>query len=197
MNIENIIDYKDYILESLNILDVVQYLNIDLIENFSGSFTHKAICPFSFHKGGNENTASFRLDSKNNKYWCYGCNSGGNTANLIQLMIGCPYQEGLRKIAILSGLLDGDDLTFNIDPVNAAPPKINNIDIHFQCSVAIRKHLEVFKNTPFYETEVKWIDEAIEKLDNLFDSIDIYDVERAQKAKDKLLVILSNRKQYR
>lgn len=46
-------------------------------------YNRKSICPFSFHKGGRESTASFHFFPETNTFWCYGCKSGRTSVDFV------------------------------------------------------------------------------------------------------------------
>jgi hypothetical protein len=61
------------------------------------------ICPFSHHKGGRENTASFRIFDSNgghttNSFNCFGCKSGGGPVQFVRIMDSSHNELAAKKI---------------------------------------------------------------------------------------------------
>jgi hypothetical protein len=56
--------------------------------------TFVSLCPF--HK---EQHASFHIYPETNTCWCYGCNQGGNTINLVRLLHGFSFKEAIGYLA--------------------------------------------------------------------------------------------------
>ncbi len=52
-------------------------------EAYSGDFTHKCICPFLDHKGGEERSPSFYFSTTTNTYKCFGCDRFGTPFTLV------------------------------------------------------------------------------------------------------------------
>lgn len=51
------------------------------------------LCPLH-----DEKTPSFHVYPETNSCWCYGCNQGGNTINLMMLLHGYSFQEAVRSL---------------------------------------------------------------------------------------------------
>jgi hypothetical protein len=60
----------------------------------------KTICPFSFHNGGRENSASFWWYPHTNTFWCFGCKTGVGCCDLVASM------EGITKVKAAFKILD-------------------------------------------------------------------------------------------
>lgn len=53
----------------------------------------KGLCPL--HK---ERSASFFIYPETNRFWCFGCNTGGNSINLIQQMYNLSFKEAVQYL---------------------------------------------------------------------------------------------------
>ena len=61
-------------------------------------YSHKAICPFSDHKGGRENTPSFELYEDTNSFYCHGCRYNRSTTDFVAKMDGTAKILAAKKI---------------------------------------------------------------------------------------------------
>ncbi|HBK35028.1 TPA: hypothetical protein DDZ01_03480 [Candidatus Uhrbacteria bacterium] len=55
--------------------------------------TLTALCPFH-----DEKTASFTVYSDQNRYWCFGCNQGGDVIHFIQSLHNYSFKEAVRYL---------------------------------------------------------------------------------------------------
>lgn len=79
---------------SINLIDVLKKYNINL-----DAFNRRACCPFSFHKMGQEKSASFYYYPDNNSFYCFGCKSGGSVVDFVSLYESVSkYQAALNLI---------------------------------------------------------------------------------------------------
>lgn len=68
----------------------------------------KITCPFSSHKGGRENSASFNYYPQTNTFWCFGCKIGVHGCDFIAGMDNCNKVKAASKILDLFNA-DADD----------------------------------------------------------------------------------------
>ncbi len=71
------------------------------------------VCPFKSHKGGRENTGSFKYFSDTNSFYCYGCKTGGEWAHACEFvarMENIPRHQAAIKILNLFGSEVNEDL---------------------------------------------------------------------------------------
>jgi hypothetical protein len=47
------------------------------------TYNRKTICPFPFHKGGRESSASFYFYPETNTFWCFGCKTGRTCVDFV------------------------------------------------------------------------------------------------------------------
>lgn len=193
-----IYDYKDYILSTVGLLDVLKAYKIPVMDAQSGSFSHKTGCPFRLHKRGREKTPSLFIDSINNSFYCFGCNQFGNAMILVQRLCGYNFEpshkqdaagnESLKILARIGGLIDGTGNLKNIRNlvIEQEPYKETVDSVIFNCNILLRDHLSGFRNTVKFESEAKWTDKMYLKLDQHFGKIDLYDIEKAEAIYNKL-----------
>lgn len=62
-----------------------------------------ATCPFKSHKGGRENSASFRFFSETNSFYCYGCKVGGEFAHACEFVSNI---ESISKVKAAFKIID-------------------------------------------------------------------------------------------
>lgn len=65
-----------------------QYLDLERVGN-----KYKALCPFH-----NEKTPSFYLFTDSNRYYCFGCNEGGNVINLTMALFGIDFINAVKML---------------------------------------------------------------------------------------------------
>ncbi|MCL2265673.1 MAG: DNA primase [Treponema sp.] len=59
-------------------------------------------CPF--HGGGQEKTASFKVDPDTKMYYCFGCSKGGSIISFVMEMEKLSYPEAIKNIARKTGV---------------------------------------------------------------------------------------------
>ena len=86
---------KDLILKanSVNFLDIFKKYNVRI-----DALNNKTVCPFPFHKGGRESTASFYFYPKTNTFWCFGCKTGTSCSDFVAAMEGINKYNAAIKI---------------------------------------------------------------------------------------------------
>ena len=104
-SVNNIWDYKDFILSKVSLVSLMDERGIDIEEKSAGIFTHRAYCPFHFGKdGGKERTPSLFISTESNTFYCFGCFRHGNAIDFIKLFDGTPSVKALEKMAFKIGL---------------------------------------------------------------------------------------------
>lgn len=97
----------DQIKNRLSISDVMS--NYALIESKGGSKWVK--CPF--HGGGNERTASCKLDDNRGTFYCFGCHEGGDIFSLVMKKEGLDFSSSVEYLANKAGVELLEDNSIN------------------------------------------------------------------------------------
>lgn len=61
-------------------------------------YNTKTTCPFKFHKGGKEHTASFYFYPKTNTYWCFGCKTGSTPVDFVKNYENISFSNAIERI---------------------------------------------------------------------------------------------------
>lgn len=89
---------KEDIIRQVRIVDLAEEFGIELEVVSSGNFDRRCCCPSSKHKGGNERTPSLYIDSINNNYHCYGCQSSYNCLDFYMICADASFSEALSAL---------------------------------------------------------------------------------------------------
>ncbi len=188
----------DVVLDKVNILDILDKWGIEYAACRTGEFTHRMKCPFPLHAFGDERTASFFVSEEQNKFYCFGCNSGGNVIDMVRLYAGKPFYESAKWLAQIAGVTDGnideEDLS-GISRSKKRDPE-QKVSTHvFRAGVEIRNFLNSIKGKKEYNEWKNWADKRFAKLDKYLDQLEDDDWKIAKDYYDKIVQYLK-RKQY-
>lgn len=195
---EDYCDYRQFILDRVDFAKVLYQLGLHPEDCSTGKYTHRMVCPFKFHKNGQERTGSFRFNNKKNTFVCFGCGENSNILHFLQVYIGGWEQLHLEKLAMMFGLIkDGQiqvpegyvEQEITIQETNA--PIIHSIGI------MLRDYLLAVKGSPNYAKECEWCDDQLEKVDKHFLDVDEEDLEAAKSVYEKLEKAIERRKKTR
>jgi hypothetical protein len=155
----------DTLLDKICILDILDRYEVEYSICRTGEFSHRAKCPFPLHAFGDERTASFFASEDQNKFYCFGCNSGGSAIDFVILYEGKPFYEVAKSLARSMGItaddLDGD----NIVKKERRDPE-HKISTHvFRTGVQIREYLNSIKGKQEYNKLCEWADKRFVTLD--------------------------------
>lgn len=104
---------KDYYQDLINKANSVPIINIFKLYGYNlNEYNKKIICPFKFHKGGRESTASFCYYAATNSFKCFGCNAGGRACEFISSL------EGIKKIDAAHKILNLFHDDVDLDHIN-------------------------------------------------------------------------------
>jgi hypothetical protein len=184
-------DFAETIAKKVPIVEVLTRFGIELTECRSGDFTHKARCPLPKHANGGERTASFYASETNNGFYCFGCGSGHNVIQFVEMYTGRPFNIAAKWLGEQFGIFGADG-----DPKFVAkrrsPEEMPITYIH-KAGLEIRDFLLKVKGTPDYKKWCVWADKRFETLDELLDKIEKNDWEEAKEFCDKVGKFLKNK----
>lgn len=81
------------------LLIVLNSYNIRPTRSQYSDWSDLFVCPFPFHKGGNERTPSFGYNFVEDRFHCFGCNTSGRTVEFIA------FRNGLDRNAVAEQIL--------------------------------------------------------------------------------------------
>jgi DNA primase len=80
------------------IVDIAKTFSIPLEEVTSGNFDYRCRCPSTDHKSGKERTSSLYINSKDNDFFCYGCNKGTSSIDFYMLCSEKNFSDALKDL---------------------------------------------------------------------------------------------------
>lgn len=86
------------VVNQVKILDIANMFNIGLETISSGNFDYRCKCPHAEHKSGREKTSSLYINSRDNNFYCYGCNIGSSVIDFYMACTGLDFLESLQKL---------------------------------------------------------------------------------------------------
>lgn len=115
------------------------------------------ICPFKKHKGGRENSASFKFYPETNTFHCYGCNAGAKCCNFVAEMENISLLDAAYKILDWFGSEAGsDNIEINIDYTE-------RLKILMEFSNMMREYIQNNQNDPIAIQKMEMISSAFDK----------------------------------
>lgn len=168
---------KELINKYVQITDVAEEFGIRLESISSGEFDFKCKCPAKDHKGGSERTSSLCISTKQNSFYCFGCNASGGAVNFYMI---CSDSDFQTAIEILTPSVPSE-ATF------LPQRKQSNIDILISISNMFRQSMLENKN------DIKWISSLMEKVDKKIDNMKFDDIDSANRLKVSVENVLKQR----
>jgi len=183
------------ILDKVNILSILDKWGIEYSACKTGEFTHRAKCPFPMHSFGDERTPSFFVSEEQNKFYCFGCNSGGNTIDMIRLYAGKPFYEAAKWLAEIAGITSGniDESLLNITKKEKRDPEHKIVTHVFRTGIVIRKFLKSIEENADYKEWVEWADKRFIKLDKYLNDLKDDDWEVVRDYHNKIVKYLKRK----
>ena len=192
---EDFSDYKEFIFNSVSFVGILRAMKLEPEDSSTGKYTHRMICPFKFHKNGNERTGSFRFNENTKSFICFGCGTSGTILDFLRLYVGGCEQYHLRKLARMAGIMKDGQLQL---PENYVVPqnviKESNYRILFDCGLVLRQYLLDIRDNANYNKECEWADKLLTRMDEHFNSIGSEDIEGAKQFYDGLKSAVEKRK---
>jgi hypothetical protein len=115
------------------------------------------VCPFKSHKGGRENSASFKYYAPTNTYHCFGCKAGVDPVSFVMNMENISYSRAARKIV--------EEFSEDIDEgiVFEYENSSETLEIMADFSTHVREFREKFKSPEAF----LYIEEVCKMFDDL------------------------------
>lgn len=188
-------EFVDILVDKVHILDILDKWNIEYADCQSGEFSHRLRCPLPAHLSGGERTASFFVSQTQNKFYCFGCNSGGSIIDFVSLYAGKPFYEVVRWLASYAGITN-ENLEENLKNLpkreKRDPEKLVSTYI-FRTGIFIRDNLNKIKDKKEYTKRCEWADQKFIKLDKYLDKLSDDEWEVAKAYHDKTIKYLKSK----
>jgi DNA primase len=156
---------KEDIVRQVKILDICDEFGIDVEPISSGNFNWRCTCPAKNHKGGNERTPSLYIDSVNNNYYCYGCQSSHNCLDFYMICADVNFSEALSELRTRVTKGSGKKYT----NLNA-----DNLPILLEIS-------KLFRETIYSHPEdLKWLNGLMKQTDEYLEGIEKKEVQKTK-----------------
>jgi hypothetical protein len=191
--------FKDIIISKTCIIELMKEYGLKIKPSETGTFSHRAYCPF--HKGKNgiiERTPSMFISKNTNSFYCFGCSRGGSIIDFVSLIDGTPRIIAITKLAKRIGLIDKDGKwdelqtnLFNFKPVFDSSKTIE--PFLFKISTAMRNYIKMFVGTENLNKELKWMERLSKKVDEFLSTIGYEDWEYAKEICEKTQKAIKNR----
>jgi DNA primase len=167
------------ITRGVRIVDIAEEYGIPIEPASSGNFDCRCTCPSSEHKNGNERTGSCYIDSKNNNFYCFGCNTGSNSIDFYMMCAEVDFGTAMSELK--SRVKPGGNRTrrYNVEA--------NNFPILIQISTLFRKTM--LRHTD----DLKWINQLMKDSDPHILDIKSNDVKKAKKLHDYIEGLIKRR----
>ena len=172
---------KNEIISQIKVVDLAKDLGLKLEHLGNGKFDYRCRCPFAKHKNGSEKTASLYINSNQNDFYCFGCNTHGNSITFYKESRDISFSDAMKELSSMITIDGYHDETAD----NLIQPSI------FSVLLDISKLFREFmlKNPD----DLKWINNVMKKTDEYIDNIDQDDVEAVKELYQKILETIKKR----
>jgi DNA primase len=89
---------KTDIVKQVKILDLANQFNIGLESASAGNFDYRCKCPAPDHKHGKEKTPSLYINTRDNNFYCYGCNRGVSCIDFYMMCADKSFAEAIQEM---------------------------------------------------------------------------------------------------
>jgi DNA primase len=120
------------------------------------------VCPFKSHKGGREQTPSFKYYAHSNSFNCFGCKIGGGGCQLVMNLENCSKIQAAEKIMARWG----EDCTNDGDVFNAY--SYQNQEERFKLLLKFSQIMRDFYSVYQTPCALAHMEQACQKFDSLF-----------------------------
>lgn len=86
------------IAKQVKILDLAKKFGIAIESASAGNFDYRCRCPSPDHKMGKEKTSSCYINSRDNNYYCYGCNKGVSSIDFYMSCADKTFAEAMQEM---------------------------------------------------------------------------------------------------
>lgn len=156
---------KEDIVRQVKIVDIAEEFGLDLEPVSSGNFNWRCRCPSKNHKGGNERTPSIYIDSINNNYYCFGCQSSFNCLDFYMICADVNFSESLSELRTRVTKSSGAKFS-NLQQ--------DNLPILLEIS-------KLFRETIYsHPRDLKWINDLMMRTDLYLDNIQKNEVKKTK-----------------
>ncbi|MDB2481801.1 CHC2 zinc finger domain-containing protein [bacterium] len=167
---------KAAILQTVSILDLAENADLNLEEMHSSNFSHRCRCPNKHHKSGSERTPSLYINSKDNNFYCYGCQASYNCIDFYMLCKDCDFSSALKDLSSKINYLQDIEVVV----------RESNYDQKIEISRIIKVYLDGNKD------DLSWVLDFNKKIDEYIEQVGD-SVEKAKKLKVKVDKVLKKR----
>lgn len=89
---------RNDVAKQIKVLDIARKHGIALESASAGNFDYRCKCPSSDHKSGREKTSSLYINSRDNNFFCYGCNKGVSSIDFYMMCTNKTFPEALQDL---------------------------------------------------------------------------------------------------
>jgi DNA primase len=170
---------KEDIVNGINILEFTKEFGIETESVSSGNFNYRCRCPSPDHKGGGERTGSLYIDSRNNNFYCFGCNIGSNCIDFYMLCTELSFGEAVSELKkrVKPGTIKSRYYAV----------ETNNFYTLLQVSILFRKTMLAHKN------DIRWLNDLMKYSDKFILKLDQKDDAGAKALLKKIQTTIDKR----
>ena len=86
------------IAKQVKILELAAKFGVQVEQASAGNFDYRCRCPSKDHKHGKEKTSSCYINSRDNNFFCYGCNQGVSSIDFYMLCAEKTFSEAMVEM---------------------------------------------------------------------------------------------------
>ena len=175
---------KTEINKQVRIINIAEEFGIKLEQISTNKFDYRCRCPSVNHKGGGERTASLYINSKNNDFYCYGCQANNSVIDFYMLVNNMDFSSASRE------LMKRVDQSLILDKLDEHESLIqpNIFSILLEISFFFRKM--ILENPD----DLIWINNVMKQTDKYINEIDSKGVDEAKALLSQIKLEFKNRK---
>lgn len=159
-----------------NLIEQANTVPLTAIFEFYGikvnAYSNTIVCPFKSHKGGRENTGSFKYYTDTNSFYCYGCKTGGPWAHACEFVA---FMDGIDKVKAAKKIIKNfSDKLNTISNVYTQEITTEQLEIMLDFSTTVREFMQTHsdeKSLIFIEDKCQIYDGLNAKRKNTTDGL--------------------------